>query len=107
MVQRSLSVRLCCVLEFRECFHLYARQRQVRSVDELAVIMRSLRLSPTSTELRRYLKQKGEVHPPATLFHQPCRCDAAKVGCQCNVSTRRKLKDFLFNRWQQKTYVQL
>ncbi|XP_043221636.1 calmodulin-like protein 4 [Amphibalanus amphitrite] len=45
--------------EFRECFHLYARQKQVRSVDELATIMRSLRLSPTSTELRRYLKQKG------------------------------------------------
>ena len=48
-----------CRTEFRECFHLYARQQQVHSVDQLAVIMRSLRLSPTSTELKRYLKQKG------------------------------------------------
>ena len=49
-----------CRAEFRECFHLYARQRQVHSVDQLATIMRCLRLSPTSTGLRRYLKQKGQ-----------------------------------------------
>ncbi|KAF5293087.1 hypothetical protein FQA39_LY13697 [Lamprigera yunnana] len=44
--------------EFRECFYLYARSGQIKSLDELTVIMRSLGLSPTISELTGYLKQK-------------------------------------------------
>ncbi|XP_017772142.1 PREDICTED: calmodulin-like protein 4 [Nicrophorus vespilloides] len=45
--------------EFRECFYLFARSGQIKSLDELTVIMRSLGLSPTISELAGYLKQKG------------------------------------------------
>lgn len=44
--------------EFRECFFLFARSGQIKSLDELTVIMRSLGLSPTISELAGYLKQK-------------------------------------------------
>lgn len=44
--------------EFRECFYLFARSGQIRSLDELTVIMRSLGLSPTIAELAGYLKSK-------------------------------------------------
>lgn len=46
------------VLEFRECFYLFARSGQIKTLDELTVIMRSLGLSPTISELAGYLKQK-------------------------------------------------
>ncbi|XP_075223412.1 calmodulin-like protein 4 [Lycorma delicatula] len=45
--------------EFRECFFLFARNGQIRTLDELNVIMRSLGISPTITELKMYLKGKG------------------------------------------------
>lgn len=45
--------------EFRECFYLFARSGQIKSLDELTVIMRSLGLAPTISELAGYLKQKG------------------------------------------------
>jgi len=45
--------------EFRECFYLYARSGQIRTMDELTVIMRSLGMSPTITELKNYMKDKG------------------------------------------------
>ncbi|KAJ8920954.1 hypothetical protein NQ315_015748 [Exocentrus adspersus] len=45
--------------EFRECFYLFARSGQIKSLDELTVIMRSLGLSPTISEMTGYLKQKG------------------------------------------------
>ncbi|XP_065164547.1 calmodulin-like protein 4 [Atheta coriaria] len=45
--------------EFKECFYLYARTGQIKSLDELTLIMRSLGLSPTISELATYLKQKG------------------------------------------------
>ncbi|XP_077302887.1 calmodulin-like protein 4 [Arctopsyche grandis] len=41
--------------EFRECFYLFARSGQIRSLDELTVVMRSLGLSPTVAELAGYL----------------------------------------------------
>ncbi|KZC05931.1 Calmodulin-like protein 4 [Dufourea novaeangliae] len=48
------------VLEkFRECFYLFARSGQIRTLDELTIIMRSLGLSPTIAELNKYLKDKG------------------------------------------------
>lgn len=43
--------------EFRECFYLYARSGQIRGLDELTVIMRSLGMSPTISELKKYLKE--------------------------------------------------
>ena len=46
-------------LEFRECFFLYARSGQINTLEELTVIMRSLGTSPTSVELRDYMRQKG------------------------------------------------
>nr|CAG4645891.1 EOG090X0GKM [Lynceus sp. MCZ IZ 141354] len=46
-------------LEFRDCFYLFARSGHIRSVDELSVIMKSLRTSPTQSELRAYLKEKN------------------------------------------------
>ncbi|CAA9995360.1 unnamed protein product [Nesidiocoris tenuis] len=45
--------------EFRECFFLFARNGQIRTLDELTVIMRSLGMSPTINELKGYLKEKG------------------------------------------------
>ncbi|KAF7403849.1 hypothetical protein HZH68_006643 [Vespula germanica] len=45
--------------EFRECFYLFARNGQIRTLDELTIIMRSLGLSPTIAELNKYLKDKG------------------------------------------------
>merc|ERR1712039_265524 len=45
--------------EFRECFYLYARSGNIRTMDELTVIMRSLGMSPTITELKNYIKDKG------------------------------------------------
>lgn len=45
--------------EFRECFYLYARNGQIKTMDELTVIMRSLGMSPTIAELRNYMKEKG------------------------------------------------
>ncbi|XP_022902262.1 uncharacterized protein [Onthophagus taurus] len=47
------------IVEFRECFYLFARSGQIKTLDELTVIMRSLGLSPTISELAGYLKQKG------------------------------------------------
>merc|ERR1712127_141239 len=45
--------------EFRECFYLYARSGQITTMDELTVIMRSLGMSPTITELKNYMREKG------------------------------------------------
>ena len=47
------------IIEFRECFYLYARSGQINTMDELTVIMRSLGVSPTIAELRAYMRQKG------------------------------------------------
>lgn len=47
------------VIEFRECFYLFARSGQIRTLDELTIIMRSLGLSPTIAELNKYMKDKG------------------------------------------------
>merc|ERR1712243_121373 len=44
--------------EFRECFYLYARSGQISTMDELTVIMRSLGMSPTITELKSYMRDK-------------------------------------------------
>jgi len=45
--------------EFRECFYLYARSGQIDTMNGLAVIMRSLGMNPTKTELTAYMKQKN------------------------------------------------
>ncbi|XP_047098704.1 calmodulin-like protein 4 isoform X2 [Schistocerca piceifrons] len=45
--------------EFRECFYLFARSGQIRTLDELTIIMRSLGMSPTIQELKKYMKEKG------------------------------------------------
>ncbi|KAL7638740.1 UNVERIFIED_CONTAM: hypothetical protein RMT77_010273 [Armadillidium vulgare] len=45
--------------EYRECFSLYARNGQIRSLDQLTVIMRSLGMSPTIAEIKKYFKEKG------------------------------------------------
>lgn len=38
---------------------MYARSGNIRTMDELTVIMRSLGMSPTITELKTYMKDKG------------------------------------------------
>jgi len=45
--------------EFRECFSLYARGGQVRSVEQLALVMRSLGCSATLPEVAQYFRLKG------------------------------------------------
>ncbi|KAK2703248.1 calmodulin-like protein 4 [Artemia franciscana] len=45
--------------EFRECFYLYARSGQIKSLDELSLIMRSVKMCPTVQEMKQYLKNKG------------------------------------------------
>lgn len=46
--------------EFRECFYLHARSGQITKLNELRLIMRSLGVSPTEHELKKYFKDKGE-----------------------------------------------
>lgn len=57
------------ILEFRECFYLFARSGQIRNLDELTTIMRSLGLSPTVAELNKYLKDKGIILVIQTILH--------------------------------------
>uniref|UniRef100_A0A1W7RAX8 Calglandulin n=1 Tax=Hadrurus spadix TaxID=141984 RepID=A0A1W7RAX8_9SCOR len=45
--------------EFRDCFYLNAHSGQIRSLDELTIIMRSVGMSPTITELKKYFREKG------------------------------------------------
>nr|CAG4642877.1 EOG090X0GKM [Evadne anonyx] len=47
------------IAEFRDCFSLFARNGYIESPDQLAVIMRSLRTSPTHIEMKQYLKSKN------------------------------------------------
>jgi len=47
------------IAEFRDCFSLFARNGHIDSLDQLTVIMRSLRTSPTVTEMKQYLKSKN------------------------------------------------
>ena len=54
-----MFINFFVILEFRECFYLFARSGQITTLDELTVIMRSLGLSPTIHELTIYLKKKG------------------------------------------------
>nr|CAG4648333.1 EOG090X0GKM [Moina brachiata]SVE93333.1 EOG090X0GKM [Moina brachiata] len=48
------------IAEFRDCFSLYARNGYIDNIGTLAVIMRSLRSSPTPPELKSYMKSKNE-----------------------------------------------
>ncbi|CAO1418799.1 unnamed protein product [Diamesa serratosioi] len=48
--------------EFRECFYLFAKNREsgyITTLDELTVIMRSLGMSPTIKEITAYMKKKN------------------------------------------------
>lgn len=56
--------------EFRECFYLFARSGQIRTLDELTIIMRSLGLSPTIAELNKYMKDKGNGYSTMSSFRQ-------------------------------------
>jgi len=46
--------------EFRECFYLFAREGVINKLDELSVIMRSLGMSPTITELKKYFSENSK-----------------------------------------------
>lgn len=47
--------------EFRDCFYLNTKSNGVIvNIDELALTMRSLGMSPTIPELQVYLKEKGK-----------------------------------------------
>lgn len=46
--------------EFRDCFYLKTHSNgHISTIDELKIIMRSLGMSPTLTELKQYFKEKG------------------------------------------------
>lgn len=48
--------------EFRDCFYLNAcSSGQISDVKELKIIMRSLGMSPTMSELESYMSGKGNV----------------------------------------------
>lgn len=47
-------------LEFRECFYLFAREGTINKLDELSIIMRSLGMSPTITELKKYFSENSK-----------------------------------------------
>lgn len=49
-------------LEFRECFYLFAREGTINKLDELSVIMRSLGMSPTITELKKYFSENSKYN---------------------------------------------
>ena len=59
MLEIKHQLRLLLISEFRECFYLYARSGQIQTMDELTVVMRSLNMSPTISELRAYMKSKN------------------------------------------------
>lgn len=48
--------------EFRECFYLFAREGTINKLDELSVIMRSLGMSPTITELKKYFLENSKYN---------------------------------------------
>lgn len=48
--------------EFRECFYLFAREGTINKLDELSVIMRSLGMSPTITELKKYFSENSKYN---------------------------------------------
>nr|CAG4646659.1 EOG090X0GKM [Macrothrix elegans] len=47
------------IAEYRDCFSLFARNGYIDSTETLTLIMRSLRTSPTPSELRNYMKSKN------------------------------------------------
>ena len=57
------------ITEFRECFYLYARSGQIRTLDELTIIMRSLGMSPTIFELKKYLKERSTYYAYVRLHN--------------------------------------
>merc|ERR1712123_116346 len=54
--QQAGTSHTCCT---QDSFYLYARSGQIKTMDELTIIMRSLGMSPTITELKTYMKDKG------------------------------------------------
>lgn len=58
IISSKFKIELFIFLEFKECFYLYARSDHIKTLDELTVIMRSLDLSPTISELAGYFKHK-------------------------------------------------
>ncbi|XP_050420136.1 uncharacterized protein LOC126833057 [Adelges cooleyi] len=64
--------------EFRECFYLFAREGTINKLEELSTIMRSLGMSPTITELKKYFSENnGKLHFPDFLkvMHNHCRVE--------------------------------
>lgn len=47
-------------IEFRECFYLFAREGTINKLEELSIIMRSLGMSPTITELKKYFSENSK-----------------------------------------------
>ncbi len=70
MLQASSLKIFSHLAEFRECFYLYARSGQISTMNELAVIMRSLGMNVTKTELTNYMKSKnGKISCFLFQFH--------------------------------------
>ncbi|KAL6446418.1 hypothetical protein ACFW04_001175 [Cataglyphis niger] len=66
--------------EFRECFYLFARSGQIRTLDELTIIMRSLGLSPTIAELNKYMKDKGNSVFMLIIFFSNEKCLSTSIS---------------------------
>lgn len=74
-LKSNMQFEIIIFVEFRECFYLFARSGQIRTLDELTIIMRSLGLSPTIAELNKYMKDKGNEYSniqfsPEDLFRK-------------------------------------
>ena len=46
--------------EFRDCFLLFAKGKNIMNPEELTIIMRSLGFSPTAVEIDKYFEQNAK-----------------------------------------------
>ncbi|XP_050524891.1 calmodulin-like protein 4 [Daktulosphaira vitifoliae] len=66
--------------EFRECFYLFAREGTINKLEELTTIMRSLGMSPTITELKKYFSDNnGKLNFPDLLKVMHYHCHIEKL----------------------------
>lgn len=58
---------------------MFARSGQIRTLDELTIIMRSLGLSPTIAELNKYMKDKGNSVFMLITFFSNEKCSSTSI----------------------------
>jgi Ca2+-binding EF-hand superfamily protein len=83
------------LVEFHDCFFLFARDKGVTSTEELTIIMRSLGFSPTSTEIEGYFTEfkKGMKHVKqhSSMSHVQETSRTQLMYCACILFSANKV----------------